>query len=193
VPAWIPAVVVIDAAGKIIGATDDTVKLTRRTTPAELLAILERWAPKKIERTLASVTEHGARVDFTLDRGSNGRLWLAARFSPLESDAHVYSKDLPPKGIDGMGRPTRFDLMELAGVSATGAVTADRVVIDDRIDVLNLTFPIYPDGPVTMRHPIALAAGSGPARVEAAVGYLVCGRKGCLAPVEGKRVTLTLR
>jgi thiol-disulfide isomerase/thioredoxin len=189
---WIPAVVVLDGDGRRIASTDTTVRLTRRTTAAELAARLHEWAPKKRGRELASVTESGVRVTLALDRDSRGGWWLAAEFTPVVPDAHLYSKDLPAAGIDGLGRPTTFKVTAAAGWQATGPVVADRVTVLDTIESLGTSLPIYPAGTVTLRQPIVLVASKPPATGEALVGYMACTPQGCLRPVIGKRIAFAI-
>jgi thioredoxin 1 len=187
---WIPAVVVMDGDAKILAVSDRGTKLTRRMTAADLLSTIQGWAPKKTWRPLATFTEHGVSVSLTLYKDSSGRVWLAANYSPSDSRAHLYSKDLPAAGLQDMGRPTSLALVEPSVVKATGPAVADRPVIQDKIDVLNLSFPIYPDGPVTLRLPIAWPPAST-VPVALSIGYMVCGPNGCLPPVE-KQLTVAL-
>lgn len=191
--AWIPAVVVLDASENTVAITDDTVRLTRRTSAPDLLALLGQWAPKTRWRALTNVTEHGVRVDLALDRDSTGRVWLAATYTPTEPGAHLYSKDLRAGGIDGLGRPTLLSLVAPSGLTPTGALVADRPVQSDRIDALNVTFPIYPTGPVTLRIPVTLPPAGAATRAEVSISYMACGPKGCLPPVENKRITIDVR
>jgi thiol-disulfide isomerase/thioredoxin len=186
---WIPAVVVIDAEGKTIGLTNDTVRLTRRDTPATLLPVLKQWAPRPLLTALASFEEHGVRVSVGLERDADGRSWIVATFAPIASGVHLYSTDLPPDGIDGLGRPTRVDADPTSSIQLVGRAVADRPTLDDRIDGLNLSVPIYPAGPVTLRAPSKIT-GHGAARLR--VSYMGCGPNGCLAPVIGRLVSSAL-
>jgi thiol-disulfide isomerase/thioredoxin len=191
--AWIPAVVVLDAAGTAVAITDDKVRLTRRSTASDLLALLEGWAPKKPWRALSTFTEHGVKVDLALEKDSTGRVWLTGAYTPTERDAHLYSKDLPANGIGGLGRPTILALIAPSALRATGSVVANRPVEGDRIDVLNVTLPVYPDGPVTLRVPVDLPPAGSATRAVVSISYMACGPKGCLPPVEDKRVTIDVR
>ena len=86
---WIPAVVVLDPGGKTVALTDGNVRLTRRTTPEQLLALLKEWAPKKLWVELSSFTERGVGVKLTLSgiplaiRGwqERSRPWTPRRMS----------------------------------------------------------------------------------------------------------------
>jgi hypothetical protein len=155
--------------------------------PSDGATNIKRW------RALTTVTEHGVRVDLALDRDPTGRVWLAATYTPTEPGAHLYSKDLPANGIDGLGRPTLLALVAPSALTPTGALVADRPVESDRIDVLNLTFPVYPAGPVTLRMPVDLPPAGSATRAEVSISYMACGPKGCLPPVENKHVTIDVR
>jgi thiol-disulfide isomerase/thioredoxin len=186
---WIPAIVVLDAAGRTIARTDERVRFTRTDTPASVLAILKTWAPKRTVAALGGFVEHGVRVALTLDRDSQGEAFIAATFTPLAEGAHLYATDLPDGGIEGLGRPTRLAVRDSAAVRARGRAVADRASTLDRIEALDVSIPVYPPGPVTLRVPVALAGG-GPARL--VVGYMACGNRGCLPPVSGRGVDVTL-
>ena len=181
---WIPAVVVLDATGRTVARTDETVRLTRRFTPEQLLAQLQQWAPKKPVAQLSSFTENGVRVDVVLERDSRGQAWLASTFAPLNPGTYLYGKDLPPGGLDGIGRPTRLSIVPSAGLVPSGPLVANRPVLADRIDLLQQTFPVYPAGPVTLRLPVTLRADARTAHAEVSVSYMGCGSKGCLPPVQ---------
>jgi thioredoxin 1 len=189
---WIPAIVVLAPDGTVVARTTDEVRLTRRTTPAELLARLQEWAPKQRVLELASSTERGVQVSIALERDSAGLVWLAARFAPTLADTHLYASALPDNGIDGIGRPTRLAIVPSPGLTLLGEAIADRPVELDRIDALGAALPIYPAGPVTLRVPVSLPRGlpSVPALVD--VSYMACSPKGCLPPVVHKRIAVSI-
>jgi thiol-disulfide isomerase/thioredoxin len=189
---WIPAVVVLDRDAKTVGITDSGVRLTRRSTPQELLALLRQWAPKKRALELAAFTERGVHVTLAIERDSRGELWLSGTFTPTDADTHLYAKDLPPQGVNGLGRPTRIDVSAASGLTARGALVADRPAHDDRIAELQTTLSVYPAGPVTLRLPVARVnpRSGGPAVVS--VTYMACGSNGCLPPVIDKHVPVVV-
>ena len=189
---WIPAVVVLDGEGRRIAATDTAVRLTRRTTAAELVARLREWAPKTRTLKLTSLAESGARVTLGLDRDRSGGWWLAAAFEPTAPGGYLYSKDLPPAGIDGLGRPTTFAIATATGLRAEGTAAADRPTTLDVIEVLRTALPVYPRGPVTLRIPVAFAATTAAVTGEAVVSYMVCTPEGCWRPVIGRRASFTI-
>ena len=189
---WIPAIVVLAADGTVVARTDDEVRLTRRTTPAELLARLQQWAPKQRWLDLASSTERGVNVSIALERDSAGLVWLAARFAPTFAATHLYASALPDNGIDGIGRPTRLAIVASPGLMPLGEAIADRPVELDRIDALGAALPIYPPGPVTLRVPVSLPRGVPSMNALVDVSYMACGPKGCLPPVAHKRIAVSI-
>ncbi|MEZ5319075.1 MAG: thioredoxin family protein [Vicinamibacterales bacterium] len=191
---WIPAIVVVDPAGRTIARTDDGVRLTRRTTPAELVAHLRAWAPKTRRATLAGFVEHGVRVTVAIDADRSGGLWLAATYAPVTADTHLYATSLPDGGIDGLGRPTRLVLAGLHGLRAIGPVVADRPTMIDRVEALDVALPIYPAGPVTLRVPVVIDRSVSRPTADVSVSYMACSPRGCLRPVIDRRmngVTIT--
>src|SRR6185295_17404335 len=106
---------------------------------------------------------------------SLGVAWLAARFTPVSADTHLYAKELPLDGINGLGRPTRLAVTTATGLRVTGGLSADRPAIDDRIEELQTTLSVYPAGPVTLRLPIEV---DGDARAELSLTYMACSPKG---------------
>ena len=186
---WIPAVVVLDRERHAIAATDSTVRLTRKTSAPELLERLREWAPKKVVKPLASFRQGGVRVDISLEEDASRRMWLAAAFVPERADVHLYAKDLPASGVDGLGRPTRLSVVSSSGLRVVGELVADRRVQDDVIEALHLALPVYPNGAVTLRLPVRLERG---ARAELSLGYMACGGIGCQPPVTDKRINVTL-
>jgi hypothetical protein len=136
---------------------------------------------------MSSLTANGVRVTLTLESDPAGREWLSATFAPIENDVHLYSTDLPRDGVAGLGRPTRVDADASSSVQLAGAAVADRQIEHDVIPALNVSVPIYPAGPVTLRFPVK-RSGRGPAVFR--VSYMGCGLRGCLAPVIDRRITI---
>lgn len=184
---WIPAVVVLDGAGTTVATTDQKVRLTRRTTSTELAALLAQWAPQSV----VSFVEKGVRVNVQLDRDARGRLWIAGTFTPTQPETHLYAIDLPDDGIQGLGRPTKIAIGADSDLRAIGPLEANRRAIDDPIEALHAVLRIYPDGPVTVRLPVAARTGAHATRANVSVSYMACGNNGCLAPV-ARTVSLRL-
>ena len=188
---WIPAIVVLNPDGSTVAVTDDRVRVTRRTTAAELIALLKEWAPKERGAELATFTERGVHVSLALDRDRSGGLWLAGRFSPTTADTHLYSTTLPSAGIQGLGRPTRLTIPEGSALRATGRTVADRLEITDTVEGIGAVLPIYPAGPVNLRIPVVQVDKSA-GWTDVLVSYMACGARGCLAPVTDRKVTMRL-
>lgn len=186
---WIPAVVVLAPDGATVAATDERVRLTRRTTAEELIARLNEWAPRRRERALAAFIENGVRVSLYLDRDWQSGLWLAGEFAPVSPDVHLYAAELPANGIQGLGRPTRLRVGP-GPIRVLGPAVASRAVIPDRFEELDVTLPIYPAGPVTLRLPVSLQGGPG-TTAQVYVSYMACGPGGCLRPVIDRAVAVT--
>jgi hypothetical protein len=137
---------------------------------------------------VADFTEHGVRVVVVLESDDQRRPLLRATFTPLEAGFHLYSKDLPMAGVNGIGLPTRMDVPTQASIRPTGPLFTDLAPHDLRIDILNITLPVYPEGPVTLHLPVEFAAGEA-TTVQLAFTYMACQSNGqCQFPVKGKLV-----
>jgi hypothetical protein len=143
--------------------------------------------------TLSAFTEHGVHVTIALEQDANGTFLLASTYMPVDAHVHLYSTDLPRAGLNGAGRPTLFELPAQSGVHRIGQLTADQPVILDPFPTLNIVFPIYPDGPVTLRLPIAIETHDTQLDMTVHVTYMACSSTGfCLPPVENKSVALVI-
>ena len=143
---------------------------------------------------LHSFMENGVKVDISLERDGAGQAILAATYTPMQEHFHLYSKDLPRNGIDGAGRPTLLEIAAPGGVQPIGAVMADRPASDYTFEGFDRPFPVYPDGPVTMRLPIELPRASDqPATVRLTLTYMTCSSYGvCSPPVVEKPVSVII-
>src|SRR5438477_5209006 len=75
---------------------------------------------------LASFTEHGVSVRIVLEKSVSGQMQLSSTFTPTNHDFHLYSKDLPRDGLQGMGRPTLLEIASGDGIRATGRPSANQ-------------------------------------------------------------------
>ncbi|WP_431678290.1 hypothetical protein [Kitasatospora sp. KL5] len=136
----------------------------------------------------ARFTENGVTVDLSLGKWDGSAGTLTAVFTPERAGYHLYSLDLPPDGIDGVGRPTSLRLR--GGLEQTGRPAADSAPHPLQLPGDLPAVPVYPDGPVTVTLPVHRTA-SGAATV--LVGYAACSEtQGCMLPVDGHPVELTL-
>jgi hypothetical protein len=150
--------------------------------------------PVSMGTILSEVEDSGVKVTFFLAKGENGKHWLRATFSPLEIGYHVYSKDLPADGIDGIGRPTLLELSKHEAISDVGKLTADKKIHNLASPLNAEGFPVYPDGPVTLSLPFTMKPdANAPVEVTTKITYMACTKTSCNAPVEGKVVKLTLK
>ena len=99
---------------------------------------------------------------------------------------------MPEGGIKGVGVPTRFEVSADSSVIVAGPTFSDIAPQDVRIDVLDVTLPIYKDGPVTLRIPIDFSQGrDNSARLS--FSYMACKTDGvCLRAVKGKMLQVNI-
>ena len=142
---------------------------------------------------LSTFEESGVKVTFSLEAGEGGRRWIRATFAPLEKGLHVYSKDLPAEGIDGIGRPTLLALTPHPSVTEVGELSADKEVHNLASPLNADGFPVYPDGPVTLTLPFTLKAdANGSLEATVRVTYMACTKTFSNPPVENKDVKVVL-
>jgi hypothetical protein len=135
-----------------------------------------------------SAERNGVRVEAVFEAAPGGDGAVRVTFTPQQQGFHLYSSQLPARGVDGVGRPTK---VEVGGALATtGPVTADRDVIQLQVPGVSRPMPVYPDGAVTLRLPVHRASSGGAA--SAVVGYAACSAQTCLPPVAGLRIPLAL-
>jgi len=154
-------------------------------------AWLLRAAPAQSEHQtkLAVFTQNGVNVEITLlDRGAAGA-WLIGVFTPTQQHFHLYSADLPPKGVNGLGRPTRLEIVSGNALRPAGPLAVDQAATSEYLDVLKLSLSVYPEGAVTLRLPVTRSAGAT-GSVELSVTYEACSDGACLPPVVDKRVSV---
>src|SRR4051812_38074881 len=73
---------------------------------------------------LAEVTQNFVKVAVSLEADSAGQPVIRATFTPTEQGLHLYSKDMPEEGVNGLGRPTRLDVIAGA-IKPAGPVFSD--------------------------------------------------------------------
>ncbi|MEY9929210.1 hypothetical protein ABH926_003850 [Catenulispora sp. GP43] len=140
----------------------------------------------------STVHRHAHDVGFT-DQGVSVAMHLSedgsrllTTFTPQRPGFHLYSVGLPADGIQGLGRPTR---VEVAGaLRSRGPLTAQSPVRMLPMQGTDVSFPVYPDGPVTTELPVDVDS-HGDAKV--LVSYAACSPQECLMPVSSHPVELT--
>ncbi|MEU9305257.1 hypothetical protein [Streptomyces sp. NPDC048269] len=133
-------------------------------------------------------SENGVTVTLSVSDWHAPKGTLTAVFTPEEKGFHLYSTDLPPTGIEGVGRPTAMDVT--GALRADGKLTAAADVRTISVPGVDAPVPVYPDGPVTTTLPIR-ADGNGEATV--LLGYASCSaQEGCTIPVSDRPVHLRI-
>ena len=144
-------------------------------------------APAAVGTVAGSLRDEGVHVTFAWVTATHGQPVLTVRFTPEQPGFHLYSVDLPPDGIGGVGRPTRLEVG--GGLAAVGAPVPGARTMALRIDGIDAPLPVYPDGPVTLRQAVRVTPGR-PAL--AWVSYAACSGSTCLPPVTRREVALAL-
>jgi thiol-disulfide isomerase/thioredoxin len=189
----VPVLVTLDSDGQVVYGTSRVHwAAARHFNLADVLLYLRKTLPPTTVSRLESFTEHGVRVEITFDHDVFGLNWLSARLTPTAPGFQLYGSSLARGGIDGVGRPTRFELTSPGSVRARGQTFESVDAKPERVEILKETFPMYPAGPVVMRIPVNRPEPSV-TPTEVSVTYMACGPKGCLPPVEDKRVKFTLK
>lgn len=131
--------------------------------------------------TTAAFTENGVEVTLTLIEEQD-QVKVEALFAPTEPNYHLYSIDLPEKGIDGVGRPTKVEIIS-DNAAVSGPITADQPIIETPFEGFSAPFPLYPDGPVTLSIPVFFDDGAADQPLELAVSYIACSSAGVCKPL----------
>jgi hypothetical protein len=142
--------------------------------------------PAPTSKVLAEFTESFVKVTISLEPGEESEAVLLATFSPIETDAHLYSKELPREGVEGLGRPTLIELPVGAHMQVAGELQESVSAVEDAVAPDLPTLPVYPMGPVTLRLPVLLPEGKGGlVDDQVLITYMVCTPRGCHKPVVG--------
>jgi hypothetical protein len=139
---------------------------------------------------LVESAENYVDVSITLERRDNDQFFLSATFTPLNSGLHLYSKEIPKTGLDGLGRPTLLELSKDSPIKTIGELlesTTPQPPTSPPFDLL-----IYPEGPVTLSYQILLPEGSAWLDDEVIVTYMACDDTGCRAPVQQKPIAIKI-
>jgi hypothetical protein len=143
----------------------------------------------------ATTTFDLSRVEVRLDfePGTEGSGTVVAEFRPSEADIHLYALEMPDGGIDGIGKPTRVNVVD-GDWTATGSATASARSTLLRYPGLAGEFPAYPDGPVTVRVPVVRRSAADDGWIDVALTFLPCTSSGlCYAPVVDQPMRVATR
>jgi len=128
---------------------------------------------------LGSFSKSRVSVELFLVVDEDSQTWLEATFTP-EGDCHLYGKDIPLEGVDGLGRPTLLEVVPGGQMAADGALSESPAAYqeDGRDGLL-----IYPPGKVILRLPVRLPDGEGWFDEQVSITYMACREGTCFAPV----------
>ena len=149
--------------------------------------------PQEQTYSLLTFAKNDVEVEVHLEIDEQESAQLVATFTPSEPTLHLYGLDMPLTGIEGVGRPTRIAIVSGA-IESVGNLTADVTTTDRAFPNFDHTFPLYPDGPVTLTLPVKLPA-SRPESPEVvfSITYMACSSDGvCKPPVTDRQETITL-
>ena len=168
------------------------IKLRRRFIIASLVAlffgVFVSCTPAAEEPiSLASFTENYVEVLIVLEQNASGNYILSATFTPPEG-YHLYGKDIPITGIEGLGRPTRLALTSNSLMKSGGGLIESVKATVPEFEPRELL--VYPLGAVTLSLPVELPPGASWMEDEVAVTYMACSASLCKPPVAGKIVTV---
>jgi hypothetical protein len=136
---------------------------------------------------LASLSENSVNVSISLVRDAQGDVFLVAEFTPPPG-YHLYSKDLPREGVDGLGRPTLLELTADSKMTALGPLEESVAALEEISEVAALL--AYPAGPVALTLAVSLPPGAGWVVDALSLTFMVCTDTGCKPPVVGRIVVV---
>lgn len=138
---------------------------------------------------LASFTENDVSVSIILAQDSKGNSIVSATFTPPEG-FHLYSKDIPVTGLNGLGRPTLLEMTSNSLMRPAGSLAESLKPEPPDFEPKELL--VYPQGEVTLNLPVELPPGDEWHEDELAVTYMACSASLCKPPVVGKIVPVRI-
>ena len=139
---------------------------------------------------LATSTENNVEVTIMLERFNNDQFFLSATFTPQNPGLHLYSKDIPKTGVEGLGRPTLLELSEGSSLQALSELAES--VAPQAPNTPPFELLTYPAGPVTLSLPVLLPDGNAWSDDEVIVTYMACDEQGCRPPVQQKPIAIKI-
>jgi hypothetical protein len=141
----------------------------------------------------ASVTleESGVHVELRYTGGDRGE--VVAVFHPVDAGFHLYGPELPREGINGAGRPTLLEVSAGSAWHATGPLVAEPATTLVLVPSFDRAFPIFPDGPATLRLPLERDASAPDTELTVSVTYMACSFNVCRAPVIEREIRVPTR
>ncbi len=136
---------------------------------------------------LETFTKNSVTVSIYLGETPNGMDAIVASFAPPEG-THLYSKDIPRGGVDGLGRPTLLELTQASQMKSAGELIESTPAQVPDFEPKNLL--VYPAGNVTLTLPITLPAGTDWVDDEVSITFMACSDSGCKPPVENQIISV---
>jgi hypothetical protein len=152
-------------------------------------ALLSCSSDQNKSLSVASFKENDVEVSINLTQQPNGNFVLRATFIPPQG-YHLYSKDIPATGVDGLGRPTLLELTSRSFMKATASLRENQKPQAPDFEPKELL--VYPRGPVTLSLPVELPPGSEWLEDELSVTYMACSSGQCKPPVVGKVIPIRI-
>lgn len=138
---------------------------------------------------LSSFTENDVDVTISLVQKADRKYALSGTFTPPDG-YHLYSKDIPLTGVDGLGRPTLLELTPNSHMQAAGSLIESEKPQAPDFEPRKLS--VYPSGPVTLSLAIELPEGTDWLQDEIQVTYMACSSGQCKPPVVGKVIPIRI-
>ena len=139
--------------------------------------------------SLVSFTENYVEVSIFLERSAEGNYILSGTFTPPDG-YHLYSKDIPLNGVNGLGRPTLLELDSDSLIKANGELRESVKAEVPNFEPRELL--VYPLGPVTLSLPVELPGEGKSIDAEIKVTYMTCSANLCKPPVVGKIIAIRI-
>jgi hypothetical protein len=142
---------------------------------------------------LLDIVHSEVAVKIEVKKSAAGKWELLGTFKPTRENFHLYSKDLPRKGIRGIGRPTLMEVVSSSdAIRWMGELKAYQAPMTILYAPLYLSVPVYPPGAVELSLPFEWVGDTRTAVIELSVTYMACSDQLCLSPVMDKRFKVTI-
>ena len=138
---------------------------------------------------LSSFRENEVDVTISLVQEADETYAISGTFTPPDG-YHLYSKDIPLTGVDGLGRPTLLELTPNSRMQAAGSLIESEKPQAPDFEPRELS--VYPSGPVTLSLMIELPEGADWLQDEIQVTYMACSAGQCKPPVVGKAIPILI-
>ena len=136
---------------------------------------------------IGTFTKNSVTVSFYLGKTQDGSDALIASFEPPKG-FHLYSKDIPRGGVDGLGRPTLLELTSESQIKSAGELVESAPAQVPDFEPKDLL--VYPAGVVTLTLPVTLPTDKAWSEDKVSITYMACSDSGCKAPVVNEVISV---